>query len=198
MYSLVDTSWFLRRSTMLIVCVCWLIGGLTACSTPVETEEDIGNGSHNPQIVAERFFEDLNLALQDPQLGETEIRRSWAERLASHFAPSERTIQRDGFNQTLRNFAYNLAQLEDTERFTAEISYTTIEVVAEQDDLAVIRLVDGELHLKKTRVSAENRQEVLFDLRRPLTDVIGQTSGVFPVLRVNGRWFMTERQTPLL
>ncbi|MFP4439658.1 MAG: hypothetical protein ACLFVO_20640 [Chloroflexaceae bacterium] len=189
-----------RLLTSMIALLCWtlLAGGLVACGTSVEGEEEIGNGSHSPQIVAERFFEDLNLALQDPELIEAETRRVWAERLASHFAPSERPNQRNAFNRTLQTFSYNLPQLAENEQFTVEIMYTTIEVVEQNDELATVRLVDGELRLQKFRFNADNRREILLDQRRPLTDVIGLDSGVFPVLRVNERWFMTERQLSAL
>ncbi len=191
-----ETGLAQRLVTSVAVLLLWtlLVGGLGACGISVEGDEEIGNGSHSPQIVAERFFDDLNLALQEPDLVEPETRRIWAERLASHFAPSERPNQRNAFNQTLRTFSYNLTQLAENEQLTVEIMYTAIEVVEQNDELATVRLVDGELWLQKFRLNADNRREILLDQRRPLTDVIGLESGVFPVLRVNERWFMTERQ----
>ncbi|MCG8350953.1 MAG: hypothetical protein MI924_24540, partial [Chloroflexales bacterium] len=118
-----------QRSVILLLALLMVL--LPACSefaaTPVN--EIIGIGGSSPEAVAESFFEDFNLALSDPKLGETETRLSWSERLASYFAPAERIDQRIAFGQMLVNFNASQYQLGEGQRLVFEVSFTTVEVV---------------------------------------------------------------------
>lgn len=179
-------AWFL---------IVWLllISGMVACATPIDVEEDIiGVGGSTPETIASSFFEDFNQALRDPGLIEYETRRIWAERLAGYFAPSERVNQRKAFASTLDNFAMSLERLDSDERLWLRVSYTTIELAERKGERATVRLVSGSLDLRHVRVTEQGTQEMLLEDVYPLADLLGQESGVFPVLRVDGRWFMTE------
>lgn len=171
-----------------------LVALLTACGEPIDAEQAIiGVGGSTPEAVASSFFEDLNQALQDPGILQPQTRRTWSERLASYFAPSERVDQRALFERTLASFAYELAQIDDDQRLKVEITYTGIELVERDADLAMVQLVDGKVLMRRVRVIDDEQQEVLFEQEGALGQVIGQGDNQFPVLRVNGLWFMTDR-----
>ncbi len=181
-------------ATLVHLMLVFAIACLSACTEAVDTEQDsLSIGGSHPEAITASFFEDLNQALQDDQISETETQRIWAERLASYFAPSERADQRIVMYRTLQNFAYNLTLLEDGQHLTVEISYSDIELVRQNEDRAEVRLINGEIHLEKIRMTPDDRSETLVDQTRPLAEVLGQTDNIFPVLQVNGRWFMTER-----
>lgn len=184
------------RHTSLHVCLLWVLALalLAGCGEPLEIETGIiGAGGSRPELVAAGFFDDLNEALQDPNITKPETRRTWAERLASYFAPSERVDQRKVIEKTLGTFAFEAGQLAEDQRLIVEVVYTNVELVEQIDNLARVRLTDGRLRLQRLRVSEDDQEQILFEQERPLAEVIGQEDNIFPVLRVNGRWFITER-----
>lgn len=179
------------RPGLFVGLLLWFIVG---CNTPADTETDIvGVGGSRPEIVAASFFDDFNAALQDPNITEPETRRAWAERLANYFAPSERAAQREVIGQNLATFAYGLTQLDERQRLVLAVDYTNVELIEQVENRANIRLINGKMHLQRIQTTEEGLERVVFDQERSLAEVIGQASDVFPVLRVNGRWFMTER-----
>ncbi len=183
------TTWLTRISLIWV-----LLWGLSACGTPLEIDQDsVSFGGSSPEIVVERFFEDLNLAFQDPDIVNPDTRRTWSERLSRHFAPSERLAQRTVLGQGLRTFASGLLQLADDQQLTTEITYDTLERVAITSTSATVRVVNGKIRLQRVRIVDQRNQEILFTQERPLSVVIGQDSEVLPVVQVNGHWFMTER-----
>jgi hypothetical protein len=166
---------------------------LIACGVPVETEQqNLEAGGQTPQAVATSFFNDLNQALQDPQIIEPETRDTWAARLSSYFAPSERMNQRTAIAYMLNTFADGQRQLEPNHTLTIEILFSSIELVEERGDHATVHIVDGWLRLREVQITPNGRQNVIRDQRRALLDVLGYHRDELPVLRVNNRWFMTE------
>lgn len=178
--------------------ICLLLGLgcllLTACAAPLEAEPERGSvGGESPLAVAVAFVGGLNEALQDPQLRELEVRRAWAERLASYFAPSERVDQRYVLGRMLARFAAGLAGHEANQILTLEITYSDIQVIEENSEHAQVRLLDGTMRYRRVRVEENGYRTVLRDEQHVLADVLGLQDGVLPVVQVNGRWFLTER-----
>lgn len=174
--------------------ICFILWALSACGTPLEIDQDsVSFGGSSPEIVIERFFEDLNLAFQDPDIVNPDTRRTWSERLSRHFAPSERLAQRTVLGQGLRTFASGLLQLADDQQLTTEITYDTLERVAITSTSATVRVVNGKIHVQRIRIVDQRNHEILFTQEQPLSVIIGQDSELLPVVQVNGQWFMTER-----
>jgi hypothetical protein len=174
----------------------WLL--LVGCGVPVEAERDdeiIGGDTPDAALIG--FVSIFNEALNDPEIINIEARRTWAERLASFFAPSERVEQRGNLQVMLANFAARIEQIDDNEEVTLEITYEGV-IVDDTDDTddtyANVRLLSGNLRFRRVYVAENGYREVLVDQEHPINDVLGQSgdSG-FPVLRVGGRWFLTER-----
>lgn len=182
----------MNSSRLLALLLCCL--ALGACGLPLDAEQETDNlGSETPEEVVTSFFDSLNQALRDPQLTDLEVRRIWAGRLASYFAPSERTDQRYVLGRMLANYAADLETLESDQVLTLEVSYSGAQVVEQEDDFARVRLLDANLRFRQLQISEGGYRQVLRDQQRPLYEVLGQESRTFPVVEVNGRWFLTER-----
>lgn len=160
---------------------------LAGCGAEPAAEELIGVGGGSPQQVVESFLEDLNEALSD-QLDDPDVRRAWAERLASHFAPSERADQRASMATMLAGFAASAASPAVGSRATLELSWTRIDLVGQDGERARVRVVDGVMTLR----FLNEEGEVIRERSAGITDVIGQEGGWLPALRVGTSWFMTE------
>lgn len=173
-----------RRLAPIILAAALLLAGCAA--EPVE-EELAGAGGSSPQAVVESFLEDLNRALA-AQLDQPDVRRAWAERLAGHFAPSERADQRVAMAAMLADFAASAARPTAGSRATLEVTWTRIDLLERDGERALVRVVDGLLTLR----FLDAQGEVLRERTAGLTDVIGQASGGLPTLQVGGSWFMTE------
>jgi hypothetical protein len=163
--------------------------GLTACAAEPVEQELAGTGNSTAQGIVESFLEDLNEALADPALAEPAARRSWAERLAGHFAPSERADQRVAMAEMLAAYADTAARPAVGSKVSLEVSYSHAELIELSGDEALIRVVDGAITLRWLDESGE----VVRERTGGLTELIGEERGGLPVLRVGGRWFMTER-----
>lgn len=184
---------FVTRTAFLL----WLCFFVAACGVPLEAEQEgVGVGGESPRAVASTFFTVLNEALRDPQLKELETRRIWAERLASYFAPSERIDQRYVLDRMLASFGAGLEELEANHILTLEITYSDIVVTEDDAEHASVRLVDGTLRYRRVRVEQNGYRSVLRDEQQSLSHVLGLQEESFPVVQVNGRWFMTEQLQP--
>ncbi|HMQ29361.1 MAG TPA: hypothetical protein PKD53_01485 [Chloroflexaceae bacterium] len=173
----------IRRLAPLLLAALLLVG----CGAEPAAEELIGVGGGSPQQVVESFLEDLNEALAAP-LGEPAVRRAWAERLASHFAPSERADQRAAMASMLARFATSAASPAVGSKATLELTWTRIDLLEQDGERARVRVVDGVMTLR----FLNGEGEVVRERSGGITDVIGQESGWLPTLRVGGSWFMTE------
>lgn len=173
---------------MLIV----LLIGLTACADQPDETVLAGVGGSTPQDVVISFFEDFNKALQESPQNDEVRRRYWSDRLAGYFAPNERVDQRQAIAQALYTFGSGSKQIPDDQRLTLDVSYNSLELVQQETDSAKVRLVDGVLRLKIMRVAPDGAQIPLRSDERPLGETIGQPDGIVPLVRVNGRWFLTE------
>lgn len=159
---------------------------LSACGVAPSEDELLGRGGPTPQAVVESFLTSLNEALQ-ADLADATARRSWAERLASYFAPSERADQRAVFAQMLANYATSAARPAFGSTIHTEISYSAIEVLARDGDRATVRVVEGQVLLQWLN----DEGEVVRERTGALSTLLDQTEGL-PVVRVGGSWFMTE------
>lgn len=160
---------------------------LTGCAEAPPEDEILGVGGSTPRQVVEAFLEDLNEALAAP-LANPEVRRSWAERLAGHFAPSERADQRAALATMLADAAASTASPAVGSKATLEVSFARTEVIEQGDGEALVRVVDGLITLRFLDESGE----VLRERTGGLTELLGQTSGGLPTLQVGGSWFLTE------
>jgi hypothetical protein len=172
----------------LVILVSMLL--LAGCgeAASLEAEEDQGVGGLTPERSVEKFVADLNEALRDPTLIDDEVSRAWAERLANHFAPSERSDQRAAFRGMLSRFAASLDELEPGQRLLLDISYSNLRVVNREPERALVALNDGVIGLRWISASGD----VLRQRSRNLTELLGLQNSGIPTIRVNGRWFLTE------
>ncbi|NTU85214.1 MAG: hypothetical protein HGA45_38640 [Chloroflexales bacterium] len=172
----------------LVVFTLLLALALVGCGAEPTEQELAGAGGSSPRAVVESFLEDLNLAMADPELAQPNARRVWAERLAGHFAPSERADQRAAIGEMLAGFAASTASPAVGSKATLEITYSGTELIEQQGGRALVRVVNGVLTLR----FLDDEGEVLRERTGGLTEVIGQASGGLPTLQVGGSWFMTE------
>lgn len=174
------------------ILIAWLLLALlVGCTGSVQDREDLIGGS-TPQAVAANFFEDFNTALEDPAINTPETRRIWAERLAGYFTPVERADQRLAIRQALANFAYQQANVPAGEALTLRITYTAIAVLTVQNEEAMVQLVDGRFVFQRFKLG-EGDPQLIREQIEAIGTVLGMGDAGFPVHRVNGRWFMTER-----
>jgi hypothetical protein len=169
-----------------------LILALVGCAAPAPdaaADTNIGVGRSSPEAAVDGFLEDLNRALQDPNLSDAATRRGLAERLAGYFAPGERIDQRAAFIDTLAGFADTSQHPIVGSKAVLAITYSRVELLSRDGDQAVVRVVDGTFALRWLN----EQGEVVRERTGGLTEVIGQASGGLPVLRVDGLWFLTER-----
>ena len=177
------------RTTLLLLIALLL---LTACTERRDDQVLAGVGGSTPVDVTQSFFEDFNQALQEAPQSDGLRRRYWADRLAGYFAPNERVDQRAALGQALLTFAEGNQQLADDEKLSLDVTYSALELVQQGEDQAQVRLVDGLLRLKIVRLAADGAQIPLRSDERPLGETIGQPDGTVPLVRVNGRWFLSE------
>lgn len=161
---------------------------VAGCAAAPSADEIAGAGGSSPQAVVSSFLEDLNGALAASDLAEPAAQRIWAERLAGHFAPSERADQRAAMAEMLAGFAASTVTPAVGSRATLDLSWTRIDLIEQRGERALVRVVNGVLTLRF--LNAEG--EVLRERTSGLTEVIGQSSGGLPTLQVGGGWFLTE------
>ena len=156
-------------------------------STP-ETEQ-----LNTPEAVVESFFEDLGAALNDPRLVEAERRSYWVEQLAGHFAPSERDDQRLALREALGNFAQDLAQLTDGEELTIEMRGFKLaqRSISEDGARATVELPEATISMLITQ-PGDNGPVTVYEQPIALSRVIGNATNSVPLVRVDGRWYLTE------
>lgn len=179
----------LAIACLLLLCLPAILVGCAVAADPAQ--ELVSGGGSSPEDVTESFFEDLNTALQDTELANPETRRSWTERLASRFAPSERASRRDVLARMLADFAA-IREPADDERYRVEVVYSRVTLVSRDNEQAIVRLVDGKLRLTRYRKDANGDNAILSEQERGLGEVIGIENDMFPVIRVEQRWFLTE------
>jgi hypothetical protein len=166
-----------------------ILAGCAAPASDATADDTIGVGRSSPEAAVDGFLEDLNLALQDPNLGDAARRRGLAERLAGYFAPGERIDQRAAFIDMLAGFADTSQSPVLGTKVSLAITYSRVELLSRDGDEALVRVVDGAFDLRWLDATGE----VLRERTRGLTEVLGQDSDGLPVLRVDGLWFITER-----
>ncbi|MEI8165903.1 MAG: DUF3579 domain-containing protein [Chloroflexales bacterium] len=120
--------------------------------------------------------------------GKTFRPSDWAERLAGHFAPSERADQRAALAVMLDGFATSIANPISGSKASLQIAYSGTELIEQQDERALVRVVDGVFTLR----FFDDQGEMLRERTGGLTGVLGQANGGLPTLQVAGSWFMTE------
>ncbi len=172
------------KQFFLCCCLLLLISG---CST-VSLDEDIGLGGVTPEAVVESFLEDFNTALADPALSEPTARQAWANRLASYFAPSERADQRLVMREMFDSFARNNLQPVRGSKAEVVITYDRTRANRIDEMTALVEVVNGVMTVR-WRDAAGN---VVFERSGALLRLIGREANGLPVIRVDGRWYLTE------
>jgi len=186
----------------------WVVGGrwsvvaaltmfalcfLAACAaTPGQSTAPApaGGGSFSPETVAQSFFDDLGNALHDPKLADDQQRGAWVERLAGYFAPNERDDQRIALRAALDSFTAGLGKMEPNEDLALDLKIDRLEQVYQTGDRAMIRPVNGAIHVLITRTTSAGIQ-TLYEETVPLEKIIGNNGSV-PVLRIGRSWYLTE------
>lgn len=179
------------RSLSILLISSLFLTLLSACSEHSDDVLSASPGSSTPQDVVEGFFEDFNEALKEMPESDSVRRRYWADRLAGYFAPNERVDQRDALGLALYTYAMGSQQLAENEKIQFDITYSSLELLQSQDDAAQVRLVEGTIRLRIMRLDGESEIPVRID-ERPLGETIGKPDGIIPLVRVNGRWFLSE------
>lgn len=188
--SLVKTWRQSRRNGQRYVRIfCSLIGLflLSSCGAAV-LEEDIGLGGITPEAVVESFLEDLNAALAEPDLGVAAVRQAWANRLASYFAPGERADQRLALREMLDGFASANARPARGQRAELVITYDRIRALRTDELTAQVEVVNAVITVRWLDANGE----VLLERSGALLRLIGREARGLPVVRVEGRWYLTE------
>ncbi len=172
------------KRLILVFGTLWLLAGCGAAAL----EEDLGLGGVTPEATVESFFEDLNAALADPTLSEPATRRHWANRLASYFAPSERADQRMAMREMLDGFANNNARPARGSRAEVSISYDRVNVLRSDNSSALVNLVNAVITVRWR----DDSDEIVLERSGALLQLIGRDEQGLPVIRVDGRWYLTE------
>ncbi len=174
------------------LCVACSLIFLVGCATAPATEEPQGGGGFSPEVVTESFFEDLQRALQDPNLQQEEARSFWAERLSGYFAPAERDTQRLALQRALASFATGLRQLAGDETAVFEFrGFEPVEKIADDGERALVRLPSASISMTLMRTN-ERGSYVFYEQTISLSQVIGRPDGTVPVVKIGRRWYLTE------
>lgn len=162
----------------------WLLVGCGATAL----EEDTGLGGVTPEAVVESFLEDVNAALTDPLLSEATARNVWANRLASYFAPGERADQRLVMQEMLDGFARANTQPARGVRAEVVITYDRTRVLQIRESTALVDVVNAIMTVRWL----DNDGNVVLERSGALLQLIGREASGLPVIRVDGRWYLTE------
>lgn len=184
-----------RSSRLHILMLAFWLSGLLASLTGCAANPDADRavlGAETPEAAVTGFVTDLNSALQDAEIAKPEGRRSWSERLAVHFAASERADQRQALRQMLANYADGVSHMEETDRLVVEIDYTDTQVTQSTNDHALVHLTNARVRLRQIRARPNGRNLTIRDQVRPLAEMLGAAYDRMPVIMVDGRWFLTE------
>jgi hypothetical protein len=182
-----------RRWWLVIALASLALSLLAACAaTPGQSspQAPAGGGSFSPEAVAQSFFDDLRDALRDPKLADDQQRAAWVERLAGYFAPNERDDQRIALRAALDSFTTGQGKLEPNENIMLDLKIERLEQVEQTSDHAMIRPVNGEIHVLITRTTSAGIRN-LYEQTVPLEKIIGN-HGTVPVLRIGRSWYLTE------
>ncbi|HWQ14590.1 MAG TPA: hypothetical protein VNL77_17470 [Roseiflexaceae bacterium] len=169
---------------------------LAACaSTPQAGDapsQELG-GINTPEAVVESFFEDLGDALKDPDLGTRERRAYWVDRLASYFAPTERDDQRLALQEALGNFARDLEGLAPDETLTLELrGFDPVQATISPDgQRATVRLPEATIYMLITKAT-ESGPATIYEQPIGFDRVISNPEKSVPLVRIGGRWYLTE------
>jgi hypothetical protein len=166
---------------------------LVACSAPppAPIEQEALGGGFGPERVVESFFEDLGSALTDQGLAREDRRTYWVERLVAYFAPNERDDQRALLRQSFAVFAGDLAGLAANETLTLELQNFDAQKVSEEGERATVRLPEATISMLITRTT-ERGVVTVYEQPIVLERLIGRPDGTIPLVRVAGRWYLTE------
>jgi hypothetical protein len=175
-----------------LVALLVLLAGCGFVATETTTQgAQTGGSDLGPDAVARNFFEDLQSALEDPQLASEDKRGQWVERLANHFAPNERDDQRIALRSALDSFVTGLGKLGPNEDMTIELRLDGVEVVSESGSSALVRPVNGSIYILITRAT-DAGVATIWEQNEPLAKIIGNPNGAVPVIRIGRTWYLTE------
>ncbi len=185
-----NAQWLWRR--LILGLLLGVLGASTAaCANPDHASPQIGADS--PAAAAAGFFRTLNAALQDPTLDTFDTRRSYAERMAAYFPPSERMTYRQTLQEMLAAFAAGKANIPADQELSLVLEYDDLDVQQLSERQATVRLVGGSLRYRIIRTTETGFREVLFDRQYTLATVLGLESGDLPAVQFEGRWYLSAK-----
>jgi len=112
----------------------------------------------------------------------------WANRLASYFAPSERADQRLVMREMLDSFARNNLQPVRGSKAEVVITYDRTRANRIDELTALVEIINGVITVRWR--DAEGN--VVVERNGVLLRLIGREVNGLPVIRVDGRWYLTE------
>lgn len=173
-----------------------LLALLMACgAVPGEAglpAEPIAPSELGPEVIAQNFFEDLRTALKDPNIVRDEARGVWVEKLAGYFAPAERDDQRAALRAALSSFANDISELDPNQALTLELRFDGVEKLSDDGTRAMVRPINASIHLLIVRTTETGKVITEYEQQIGLNQIIGRADGAVPMVRVGGRWFLTE------
>jgi hypothetical protein len=168
---------------------------LTACSmaTPPIQDPNAPPLTLPPDQLVVHFIDDLNQALNDPNITDYETQQTWGTRLGNYFAATERVSQRRSFTMMLNTFANGVRNFDDSNEIAVEILYTNVDLVSIKGERAEVQIDEGVLQYKRVRTTTDGKHVIERFQEFPLMESIGYPNATIPLIRINGQWFLAER-----
>lgn len=193
-----QTAIYLRPRTVLVMAVARvlaLVALLSACSiaTPPVQDPNAPPLTLPPEQLVVHFIDDLNQALNDPNITDYETQQRWGMRLGNYFAATERVAQRRSFTMMLNTFANGLYNFDESNEITVEILYTNVDLVSIEGERAEVQIDEGVLQYKRVRTTTDGKHVIERFQEFPLMESIGYPNATIPLIRINGQWFLAER-----
>ncbi len=157
-------------------------------STPDTT---IADGSSTAELAVGNFLSDLGIALADRSLRQASVQRYWADRLASYFAPVERSRQRAAIGDMLVAFARDQQQLAADEAALVEVLFGTPSIVSRSGGRVLVQVPEGRIRMVITRL-VDRTPTIIYEQEIALATIVGRTDTTLPVTQIGARWYLTS------
>ncbi len=179
-----------------MIALLFVAASLSACSDvtrppPAATVVEFAGGGISPESVTQSFFEDFTSALSDPGLNAPDRRNYWVVRLAAYFTMEERRDQEKSIDSALTHFVEGRTGLADNETLTLELRYDRPQKVADDGTRALVKLPNATIAMTIVQATSSGPVTV-YEQPIGLDKVTGRSDSTVPLVKVNGRWYLTE------